>query len=149
MVDKAMCVTDMLSSKNKGIIIIIIMKTACLKVKVNSAKMKSLLAAAMIAKMKLSRCMTKLTKWPVRLALTQIRRASAQSDQSFRCALIRSLRTQGFFMRTATTLIRLGGCPGWSESWLGAQIVLLVLSCGGSLNVSVMQRLFSRKNMIC
>ena len=30
-----------------------------------------------------------------------------------------SLRTQAFFMRTAKTLIRLGGCPGWSS--LGAQ----------------------------
>ena len=46
--------------------------------------------------------------------------ASAKSDQSLRCALIVYLRTQGFFMRTAKTLIRLGGCPGWSESLLGA-----------------------------
>ena len=29
-------------------------------------------------------------------------------------------------------LIRLGGCPGWSESSLGAHFVLLVLSCCGS-----------------
>ena len=29
-------------------------------------------------------------------------------------------------------LIRLGGFPGWSESSLGAQIILLVLSWGGS-----------------
>ena len=29
-------------------------------------------------------------------------------------------------------LIRLGVCPGWSESSLGAQIILLVLSWGGS-----------------
>ena len=28
-------------------------------------------------------------------------------------------RTQGFFMRTVKTMIRLGGCPGWSESSLG------------------------------
>ena len=34
-----------------------------------------------------------------------------------------------FFMRTAKPLIRLGGCQGWSESSLGA---LLVLSWGGS-----------------
>ena len=34
--------------------------------------------------------------------------------------------------RTANTLIRLGGCPSWSESSLGAQIILLVLSWGGS-----------------
>ena len=36
-------------------------------------------------------------------------------------------------MRTAETLIRLGGCPGWSESSLGAHATLLVLSCRGSL----------------
>ena len=30
------------------------------------------------------------------------------------------------------TLIRLGGCPGWSEFSLDAQAILLVLSCGGS-----------------
>ena len=47
--------------------------------------------------------------------------ASAQSDQSLCCALNGSLKTQDFFMRTAKTLIRLGGCPGWSESSLGAQ----------------------------
>ena len=66
MVDKYM-----LSSKNKGIIFII-MKTVCLKVNVSSAKMKSLFAVAMIAKMKWSRRMTKLTKCPVCPAKTQI-----------------------------------------------------------------------------
>ena len=29
-------------------------------------------------------------------------------------------------------LIRLGGCPGWSESSLDTQVILLVLSCGDS-----------------
>ena len=38
-------------------------------------------------------------------------------------------------MRTAKTLIRLGGCPGWSESLLGAHAVLLVLSWGGSFEL--------------
>ena len=46
--------------------------------------------------------------------------ASAQSDQSLRCVLSGYLRTKTFFMRTAKTLIRLGRCPGWSESLLGA-----------------------------
>ena len=45
----------------------------------------------------------------------------AQSDQRLRCALSGKLRTQAFFMRTAKTLIRLGGCPSWSESLLGTQ----------------------------
>ena len=35
-------------------------------------------------------------------------------------------------MRTAKTLIRLGGCQGWSESSLGAHAILIVLSWGGS-----------------
>ena len=30
-------------------------------------------------------------------------------------------------------LIRLGGCPGWSESSLCVQVILLVLSCRGSI----------------
>ena len=33
---------------------------------------------------------------------------------------VRSVGSSAFFMRTAKTLIRLGGCPGWSESSLGA-----------------------------
>ena len=34
-------------------------------------------------------------------------------------------------MRTAKTLIRLGGCPDWSESSLGERAILFVLSWGG------------------
>ena len=33
----------------------------------------------------------------------------------------------------AKTLIRLGGCPGWSESSLGAHAIVLVLLWGGSI----------------
>ena len=32
-------------------------------------------------------------------------------------------------MQTEKTLIRLCGCTGWSESSLGTQVILLVLSC--------------------
>ena len=35
-------------------------------------------------------------------------------------------------MQAAKILIRLGGCPGWSESSLGAHATLLVLSWGSS-----------------
>ena len=35
-------------------------------------------------------------------------------------------------MRTAKTLIKLGGCPGSSKSSLGAQVISLVLPCCGS-----------------
>ena len=32
---------------------------------------------------------------------------------------------------TAKTLIKLGGCPGWYESLMGAQVICLVLWCSG------------------
>ena len=44
-------------------------------------------------------------------------------------------------MWTAETLIRLGGCPGWSESSQGAHVILLVLSWGGSNVFSNLDRL--------
>ena len=71
----------------------------------------------------MSRDMTKPTKWVC--AQQRLRSAwpSAQSDQSLCCAFNGQLRTQAFFMRTAKTLIRLGGCPGWSEYSLGAYSV--------------------------
>ena len=72
-------------------------------------------AASVITFIFLSRRMTKPTKWPVHSAKTQI-----------------SLDIP-FFMRTAKTLIRLGGCPCCSESSLGAQVILLVLSCSDSI----------------
>ena len=56
--------------------------------------------------------------------------ASAQSDQSFCCPHKESLGPQLPIEHTSKTLIRLG-CPGWSESSLGAQVILLFLSCGG------------------
>ena len=49
--------------------------------------------------------------------------SAKQTLKSLRCALNKKLWAQGFFMRTAKTLIRLGGCPGWSESLLGAQSI--------------------------
>ena len=35
--------------------------------------------------------------------------------------------------QTGWTMMRLGRCPGWSESSQGAQVILLVLSCSGSI----------------
>ena len=58
--------------------------------------------------------------------------ASAQSDQSQRCPPEAKLGPKLPTERTAKTLIRLGGCPGWSESSLGTKVILLVLSWGGS-----------------
>ena len=67
------------------------------------------------------------TQWRLRSAW-----ASAQSDQSLRCPHEESFGPYQPIERTAKTLIRLGGCPGWSESSLGAHVSMLVLSRGGS-----------------
>ena len=81
----------------------------------------------------MSRDMTKPTKWLCTQQRLWSAWASAQTDQSLRCVLNWQLRTQAFFMRTAKTLIRLGGCPGWSESSsAGCTVILFVLSCRGS-----------------
>ena len=58
--------------------------------------------------------------------------ASAQSDQGQRCLPETKLGPKLPTECTAKTLIRLGGCPGWSESSLGTKVILLVLVCGGS-----------------
>ena len=73
----------------------------------------------------LSHLMTKPTKW----VCAQRRLPSLII---LHCSLNGLLRTQAFFMQTAKALIRVGGCPGWSESSLGAHAVLMVLSCRGS-----------------
>ena len=49
--------------------------------------------------------------------------ASAQSDQSLCCPHEKSLGPKLPVECTAKTLIRLGGCPGWSESSLGAHAI--------------------------
>ena len=43
-------------------------------------------------------------------------------------------KTNKMTVHTVKSLIRLSGCPGWSESMLDAHVSLLVLSCGGSFN---------------
>ena len=64
--------------------------------------------------------------------------ASAQSDQSSLSAWrkLGSLATHWAHSedadQTGRMLIRLGGCPGWSESSLDTHAILLVLSRGGS-----------------
>ena len=55
-------------------------------------------------------------QWRLRSA-----RASAQSHQNLRCPHEETLGPQLPIKRTAKTLIRLGGCPGWSESSLDAE----------------------------
>ena len=59
--------------------------------------------------------MTKPTKWPIHPGKT--------------CALNGYPRTQAFFMWTSKNSDQTGH---WSESLLGTQVILLVLSCGSS-----------------
>ena len=60
---------------------------------------------------------------------------SAQSNQSLCCALNGKLRTHGCFTQTRRLWsIRLGRCPGWSESLLGTQVILLILSGSSSFS---------------
>ena len=93
---------------------------------------RSALESPEIGFLHLSRLISKPAKW---LCVQRRRRsawASAKSDQNLRCVFYGWLRTQAFFKRTVKTLIRLGGCPGWSESLLGTHAISLVLSWGGS-----------------
>ena len=63
----------------------------------------------------------KTNKMVVRPARLRSAWASAQSDQSLRCPHEESMGPSLPIERTAKTLIRLGECPGWSESSMGAQ----------------------------
>ena len=83
---------------------------------------------------KMSRHMTKPTKWPVHPAKTQISLGICPVWLVFIIRMKKPWLSLGLWLsleRTLKTLIRLGGCPGWSESSLGVQIILLVLSCSG------------------
>ena len=84
--------------------------------------------------LKMSRLVTKPTKWLVRPAKTQRSAwASAQSYQSLIRSLSawRKLGSLATHWAQAKTLIRLGECPGWSV-FTGRIATLLVLSCCGS-----------------
>ena len=83
----------------------------------------------------MSHDITKPTKWLCAQQRLRSAWASAQSDQSLRCALNGWLRTQAFFLRTAKTLM----------IWVfaGRTLILLVLSCRGSHSLS---RIFMQSN---
>ena len=84
----------------------------------------------------LSNLMTKPTIWMCANRKLRSAWASAQSDQSSLCAKwVTKERIQAFVMRTAKTLIRLGGCSYWLESSLGAHAMFLFLSWDGSVFV--------------
>ena len=58
----------------------------------------------------------------------QNKQADAQADHSLRCPLEDSLSPKLPIKRTAKTVIRLGGCPGWSVfAWRTCHIVGVVM----------------------
>ena len=65
----------------------------------------------------MSRDMTKPTKWLCAKQRLRSAWASAQSDQSLRCALNGYLRTQASFMRTVKRLYRVWSITYWHCSW--------------------------------
>ena len=79
----------------------------------------------------LSRCMTKSTKWPVHPAKTQIR-LGIRPVWSVFTVCMKKHWVLASPKSTQWSLIRLGGCPGWTVSSLGGWVNLLVLSCSGS-----------------
>ena len=68
----------------------------------------------------LSRDMTKRTKWLCVQRRLRSAWESAQSDQSLP-ARLKKAWVHSYPLSAQRRLIRLGGCPGWSESSLGAQ----------------------------
>ena len=73
----------------------------------------------------LSRLATKPTKWMCSQRRVRPAWACTQSDQSLRCPHEEALGPWLSIECTAKTLFRLGTCPVWSESLLGAQIICL------------------------
>ena len=72
----------------------------------------------------MSRLMTKPTKSLCTQRRLRIRPVWSESSLCTQWVA----KDQAFLTRTAKTLIRLGGCPGWSESSLGVHDILWVLS---------------------
>ena len=73
----------------------------------------------------MSHCTTKQTKWPSRPVTSEISLGIGPVlPESSLYAQWVAIRTKGFLKRTVKTLIRLGGCPGWSKSSLGTQVIL-------------------------
>ena len=89
----------------------------------------------------LSHYTTKPIIWPVRPAKTQIglgiRSVKSESESSL--SAWRKVGRSSPTLKTKT-MIRLGGCTGWSESLLVAHVILLLFSCAGSfVNISQIQ----------
>ena len=78
---------------------------------------------------------TKPTKWPVRPAKAQISLGIRPVWSVFTVRLKKAW-VLSYLLNAWRRLIRLHGCQGWSVSSLGEQIILLVVSWGGSNSVN-------------
>ena len=80
----------------------------------------------------MSHLMTKPTKWHVRPAKTQI----SLGIRPVFTVRMKKAWVLSYPLSAQRRLIRLGRCPGWSSSSLGAEVILLVLSWGGFRDLS-------------
>ena len=91
---------------------------------------------------KMSRLVTKPTKWSVRRAKTQISLGIRPVwSESSLCAQWVA-KDPSFLHGNSEDSIRLGGCPGWIESSLGPHAILFVLSRGSSNGFSALRAWF-------
>ena len=91
---------------------------------------------------KLGRSMTKTNKWQVCPAKTQI---SLHSSSLIRAFAVFSKGSQRF--QRQRRLIRQRRCVRWSDSLLGAQIILLLLLYSGSNSISSIKWATSWENL--
>ena len=83
------------------------------------------------SKEKMSRHLTKPTKWPARPAKTQISLGIHPVwSESLLCTQWVA-KDPTFLQADSEDSDQTGRMPGWSESSLGTQIILFVLSCSG------------------
>ena len=73
---------------------------------------------------------------------------STQSDQSSQCTQWVAMDPVLLHVDSEDS-IRLGGCPGWSESSLGTRVIMLVLSWGGSIMRREMSTLWFHDTTLC
>ena len=85
----------------------------------------------LIFKYVLSQRMTKPTKWTVRPAKTQVS-LGVHPVWSVFAIRMKKPCVLNYPLSAQWRLIRLGACPGWSETSLGTQVILLVLLCCSS-----------------
>ena len=94
----------------------------------------------------LSHLMTKSTKWPLCTAKTKISLGIPTVWGEPLLSTWRNIGSSATQLSPLWRLIRLCGCSGWSESSLGAHIILLVLSWGGSFDCFMIWQVAFKNN---